>query len=80
MSKQLTPFNVKRYRAKLLNGSREIEGYYVFHVSRQICVMGDCLKDDDVHHCLVFDSNADWNMPQKMQVAEIDASTMVEVE
>ena len=62
-------------RAKDLNG-RWQWGYYVRHEKRQLCVIGDSLKDDEVVHYIIFDGFADWNMPRELEAIEVDPKTV----
>ena len=62
-------------RAKDLNGYWR-EGYYVCHTTRQPCVIGDELKDDEIEHYIFYDSFADWNMPRVLEAIEVDPNTI----
>lgn len=54
-------------RGKRIDNGKWVEGYYCKHIKRQLCPMGDKLKEDDVEHIIFFDGFADWNMPQELR-------------
>ena len=62
-------------RAKDKNG-RWHYGYYVRHETRQPCIIGDNLKDDEINHYLFYDGFADWNMPRELKYVEVDPKTV----
>lgn len=67
----------RTYRAKRnIKDKHWHEGYYVCHNTRQLCPIGDILKDDDFKHLLIRNSFADWNMPRDLESIEIDVNTL----
>lgn len=75
---------VHLYRAKIKNPAPTmnpryhwVEGGYVKHICRQVCVLGDdCVKPEDVVHLIVRSGFADWNMPRPLEAVEIDVDTL----
>lgn len=63
-------------KAKIKESEKWIEGYYVKHINRQICPIGDELSENDVKHYIFTDGFADWNMPKQLQYVEIDVNTL----
>jgi hypothetical protein len=70
--------NEKRYmvKAQCADNDQWIEGFYFRHIKRQICPIGDELKDDDIVHVICISSFADWNMPRNMQAVQIKPETI----
>lgn len=64
------------FRAKPINMNIYIEGYYVYHINRTPCPIGDCVTEEDEEHYIVCDSFSDWNMPRDMQIIRIDPDTL----
>ena len=65
-----------KYRGKRIDNGTWVEGYYCKHMKRQLCPVGDKLKEDDVEHIIFFDGFADWNMPQKLRGADVLPETV----
>lgn len=63
-------------RGKRIDNGKWVEGYYCKHIKRQLCPMGDKLKEDDVEHIIFFDGFADWNMPQELRSTYILPETV----
>lgn len=61
------------------NGNELFRGWYYRHISRQPCVINDELHDEDVHHVVMHDSFADWNMPKRPIATEVAPPHRIEV-
>lgn len=46
-------------------------GYYVRHVNRTPCPLGDRVGPRDVEHLVVVDDFSDWNMPRGIRVLRV---------
>lgn len=65
-----------KFRAKAThNGQWYYGGYYV-HIKRQICPLGDSLKDEDIAPLIITSGFADWNLPSQLQVVDVDKTTV----
>lgn len=64
------------FRAKRTDNEEWVEGYYIHHVKRTICPIGDSLKTEDEQHVIMQDGFSDWNMPRDTVVFEIDPKTI----
>ena len=53
-----------------------MEGYYIYHIRRTICPIGDSVKPEDEQHVIMQDDFSDWNMPRGTLVYEIDPGTL----
>lgn len=62
-------------RAKRIDNGQLVYGYYVKHITRQVCPIGDTLTDDDVAHYIVQSGFADWNMPRQLEFIKIAPTT-----
>lgn len=77
---------VHLYRAKIKNPAPTmdprwhwVEGGYVKHICRQVCVLGDDrVNPEDIKHLIVRSGFADWNMPRSLEAIEIDVDTLCE--
>lgn len=58
-----------KFRGFDLDLKRWIYGGYHKHIKRQICPLGDSLKEEDIQHLIICDGSADWNMSRNIQVA-----------
>lgn len=63
-------------KAKRKDNGRWIEGYYIYHLKRIPCVMGDCVKPEDEQHLIACDGFSDWNMPRYIELYEVDPKTL----
>ena len=52
------------FRAKRIDDEEWVEGYYIYHIKRTICPIGDSLKPEDEQHVIMQDAFSDWNMPR----------------
>lgn len=64
------------FRAKRIDNEEWVEGYYIHHVKRTMCPIGDSLKPEDEQHVIMQDGFSDWNMPRDTVVFEIDPKTI----
>lgn len=53
-----------------------MEGYYIYHIKRTICPIGDSVKPEDEQHVIMRDGFSDWNMPRDTVVYEINPDTL----
>lgn len=65
----------------VLNEDGEVvySGWYVGHVNRQLCPIGDSLHVRDVEHVVVRSSFADWNMPSNLECKSVKHPYRIEV-
>lgn len=64
------------FKAKRLDNGEWVEGYYIYHIKRTICPLGDSVKSEDEQHVIMRDGFSDWNMPRNTVVYEIDPDTL----
>ena len=64
------------FRAKRIDNGEWVEGYYIYHIKRTICPIGDSVKPDDEQHVIMQDGFSDWNMPRNTVVFDIDPETV----
>ena len=64
------------FKAKRLDNGEWVEGYYIYHIKRTICPLGDSIKPEDEQHVIMRDGFSDWNMPRDTVVYEIDPYTL----
>lgn len=64
------------FKAKRLDNGEWVEGYYIYHIKRTICPLGDSVKPEDEQHVIMQDGFSDWNMPMNTVVYEIDPNTL----
>ena len=64
------------FRAKRIDNSEWVEGYYIYHIKRTICPIGDSVKPEDEQHVIMQDGFSDWNMPRNTVVFDIDPETV----
>lgn len=64
------------FRAKRADNGEWVEGYYIYHIKRTICPIGDSVKPEDEQHVIVQDGFSDWNMPRNTVVFDIDPETV----
>lgn len=70
----------KRYRAKLINSDREVEGYYFQYPETTYCFTEDYARHPvKTIHCLVFHTMTDWGLRNEVKMAVIDPETLREV-
>jgi hypothetical protein len=67
---------VPRVRAKREGDGYVVEGWYMCHVNRTPCPVGDSLKAEDVEHLVVCDGFSDWNMPRGVECHKVDPDTI----
>ena len=64
------------FKAKRKDNGEWVEGYYIYHIKRTICPLGDSVKSEDEQHVIMQDSFSDWNMPRDTVVYEINPDTI----
>ena len=64
------------FRAKRIDNGEWVEGYYIYHIKRTICPIGDSVKPEDEQHVIMQDGFSDWNMPRNTVVFDIDPETV----
>lgn len=64
------------FKAKRIDNGRWVEGYYIYHIKRTICPVGDSVKPEDEQHVIMQDGFSDWNMPRNTAVFDIDPETV----
>ena len=64
------------FRAKRIDDGEWVEGYYIYHIKRTICPLGDSVKPEDEQHVIMQDGFSDWNMPRNTVVYIIDPKTL----
>lgn len=64
------------FKAKRKDNGGWVEGYYIYHIKRTICPLGDSVKPEDEQHVIMQDGFSDWNMPRDTVVHEIDPDTL----
>ena len=60
------------FRGKRVDNGEWAEGYYIYHIKRTICPIGDSVKPEDEQHVIMQDGFSDWNMPRNTVVFDID--------
>ena len=63
-------------KAKRKDNGKWVEGYYIYHIKRTICPLGDSVKPEDEQHVIMQDGFSDWNMPRNTVVYEINPDTI----
>ena len=63
-------------KAKRKDNGRWIEGYYIYHIKRTPCVVGDCVTPEDEQHLIACDGFSDWNMPRDIELYEVEPETL----
>ena len=64
------------FKAKRKDNGKWVEGYYIYHIKRTICPLGDSVKPEDEQHVIMQDGFSDWNMPRNTVVYEINPDTI----
>ena len=64
------------FRAKRIDNGEWVGGYYIYHIKRTICPIGDSVKPEDEQHVIMQDGFSDWNMPRNTVVFDIDPETV----
>ncbi len=64
------------FKAKRKDNGEWVEGYYIYHIKRTICPLGDSVKPEDEQHVIMQDGFSDWNMPRNTVVYEINPDTL----
>lgn len=64
------------FRAKRIDNGKWVEGYYIYHIRRTICPIGDSVKPEDEQHVIMHDGFSDWNMPRDTVFFNIDPETL----
>lgn len=64
------------FRAKRIDTGEWVEGYYIYHIKRTICPIGDSVKPEDEQHVIMQDGFSDWNMPRNTVVFNINPETL----
>ena len=52
------------FKAKRADTGEWVEGYYIYHINRTICPIGDSIKPEDEQHVIMQGGFSDWNMPR----------------
>lgn len=61
-------------------GGREVlRGWYVMHLNRQPCVIGDWYHEEDVDHLVLHSRSADWNMSRGLIPSKITPPHTIEI-
>ena len=63
-------------KAKRVDNNTWVTGYYVYHINRTLCALGDSLKPEDEVHYIMQDSFSDWNMPTHIEAHHIIPKTL----
>ena len=66
---------ITKFRGKTESG-QWVEGGYHYHIKRQICAIGDSLKDEDISHMILQSGMADWNMPKPLMAYKVIPQTI----
>lgn len=64
------------FKAKRIDNGEWVEGYYIYHIKRTICPIGDSVKPEDEQHVIMQDGFSDWNMPRDTIFFNIDPETL----
>lgn len=64
------------FKAKRIDNGEWVEGYYIYHIKRTICPIGDSVKPEDEQHVIMCDGFSDWNMPRDTVHYDIDPETL----
>lgn len=64
------------FKAKRKDNGKWVEGYYIYHIKRTICPLGDSVKSEDEQHVIMQDGFSDWNTPRNTVVYEINPDTL----
>lgn len=64
------------FRAKRKDNNEWVEGYYIYHIKRTLCVAGDSIKPEDEQHVIMCDGFSDWNMPRGTVCFDIHPETI----
>lgn len=73
------PVGVPMVRVVDEQGNEVLRGWYYRHVKRQLHVIGDSVRDEDVDHVVMYDGFADWNMPREPVAAVVEPPHRIEV-
>lgn len=70
----------KKYKAKVLDMDKEVEGYYFQYPETTYCFAEDYDRNPPkIIHALVFSVMTDWGLPNRVHYAIIDPETLREV-
>lgn len=64
------------FRGREVKSGNWVNGFYMKHINRTPCVVGDSVKNKDVEHIILFDAFSDWNMPRGIDYVHVDPSTI----
>ena len=64
------------YRGKSKKYKKWVYGGYFQHITRQVCPIGDMLKDNEIQDLIFYNGFADWNIPRGIEYEEIDYKTL----
>lgn len=64
------------FKAKRITDGKWVEGYYIYHIKRTICPIGDSVKPQDEQHAIMCDGFSDWNMPRDTVYYDVDPNTL----
>ena len=64
------------FKAKRADTGEWVEGYYIYHINRTICPIGDSIKPEDEQHVIMQDGFSDWNMPRDTVHFDIAPETL----
>ena len=65
-----------KFKGKRADNGEWVYGGYFRHINRQLCPIGDKLKDDDVSHLILESGFADWNMSKPIITHEVIPETL----
>lgn len=65
-----------KFRAKATHNNKWYYGGYYEHIQRQVCPLGDSLKDEDIRPLIITSGFADWNMEKSLQVVDVIKETV----
>lgn len=75
----LDPVNVPMVRVLDENGKEVLQGYYIYHIKRQLYPFGDTLEEEDVQHIVAVEGPADWGLPKKLELKLITPPHRIEI-
>lgn len=64
------------FRGKRIDNGKWIEGAYMYHINRTLCIDEDSVKSEDEEHIILFDGFSDWNMPRGISYVHVDPATV----
>ena len=64
------------FRGKRSGTGEWVKGYYVKHINRTPCPVGDRIRNRDVEHLIFKDGFSDWNMPRGVESYQVAPKTV----